>query len=63
MKSAELPSYTDSEKATRRLMEHAQPLEPIQDGRIYIERINGPFPVQQSLSAVFFSVGLAPWAS
>jgi hypothetical protein len=24
-------------------MEHAQAFEPIQDGRIYIEKINGPF--------------------
>ena len=28
---------------TRRLMEHAQAFEPIQEGRIYIEKINGPF--------------------
>ena len=33
----------DPEKAARRLMEHAQAFEPIQDGRIYIEKINGPF--------------------
>ena len=24
-------------------MEHAQAFEPIQEGRIYIEKINGPF--------------------
>ena len=33
----------DPEKAARRLMEHAQAFEPIQEGRIYIEKINGPF--------------------
>ncbi len=35
--------YTDPEKAARRLLEHAHAFEPIQDGRIYIEKINGPF--------------------
>jgi hypothetical protein len=35
--------YSDPEKAARRLMEHAQAFEPIQDGRIYIEKLNGPF--------------------
>jgi hypothetical protein len=35
--------FADPEKAARRLMEHARAFEPIQDGRIYIEKINGPF--------------------
>ena len=35
--------YADPEKAARRLMEHAQAFEPVQEGRIYIEKINGPF--------------------
>ena len=35
--------FADPEKAARRLLEHAQAFEVIQDGRIYIERINGPF--------------------
>jgi hypothetical protein len=35
--------YSDPEKAARRLTEHAHAFEPIQDGRIYIEKINGPF--------------------
>ena len=35
--------YSDPEKAARRLMEHARAFEPIQDNRIYIEKINGPF--------------------
>jgi len=30
-------------KAARRLSEHAHAFEPVQDGRIYIEKINGPF--------------------
>jgi hypothetical protein len=35
--------YSDPEKVARRLMEHAHAFEPIQDGRIYIEKLNGPF--------------------
>ena len=31
------------DKAARRLMEHARAFEPILDGRVYIEKINGPF--------------------
>jgi hypothetical protein len=42
MKYATERPYSDPEKAARRLMEHAQTFEPIQDGRIYIEKINGP---------------------
>lgn len=42
MKYAADRSYSDPEKAARRLLEHAQAFEPIQDGRIYIEKINVP---------------------
>ncbi len=35
--------YADPDKAARRLMQHAHAFEPIQDGRIYIEKLNGPF--------------------
>jgi hypothetical protein len=31
------------EAAARKLVELANAFEPIQDGRIYIEKINGPF--------------------
>ena len=34
--------YSDPERAARRLLEHAQAFEPIQEGRIYIEKLNGP---------------------
>jgi hypothetical protein len=43
MKYATNRPYSDPEKAARRLMEHAQAFEPIQEGRIYIEKMNGPF--------------------
>lgn len=39
---AERP-FADPEVAARRLVELANAFEPIQDGRIYIEKINGPF--------------------
>ena len=35
--------FADPEKAARRLMQHAHAFEPIQDGRIYIEKLNAPF--------------------
>jgi hypothetical protein len=43
MKYATNRPYSDPEQAARRLMEHAQTFQPIQEGRIYIEKINGPF--------------------
>jgi hypothetical protein len=35
--------YADPEKAARRIVEIASTVEPVQDGRIHIELINGPF--------------------
>ena len=35
--------YSDPDKAARRLMDHARAFEPVQDGCIYIEKINAPF--------------------
>ena len=35
--------YADPEKAARKLVEIANSVEVVQDGRIYIELINGPF--------------------
>jgi hypothetical protein len=51
------PAYADPEKAPRRLMEHAQAFEPVQDGRIYIEKINGPFLFGER-DAAEYSAGL-----
>jgi hypothetical protein len=36
----------DPDAAARKLMELANAVEPVQDGRIYIEKINGPFLYQ-----------------
>jgi hypothetical protein len=35
--------FTDSDAAARRLVEIANAVETVQDGRIYIEGMNGPF--------------------
>ncbi|MGY2904661.1 hypothetical protein ACVWVY_003682 [Bradyrhizobium sp. URHC0002] len=35
--------FADPDKAARRLLENAHAFETIQDGRIYIEKLNGPF--------------------
>ena len=43
MKYAGDRPYSDPEKAARRLMQHAHAFEPVQDGRIYIGKLNGPF--------------------
>jgi hypothetical protein len=42
MKSATPRPYADSEAAARKLIEIANSVEAVQDGRIYIELINGP---------------------
>ena len=36
-------SFADPEVAARKLMEIANTVEPVQDGRIHIEKINWPF--------------------
>ena len=35
--------FADPEAAARKLIEIANAAEAVQDGRIYIERVNGPF--------------------
>jgi hypothetical protein len=42
MKFVERRPYSDPEAAARKLMEIANSVEPVQDGRIHIELINGP---------------------
>ncbi len=49
----------DPEKAAWRLMEHARAFEPVHDGRIYIEKINGPFLFGDKGTPAEYSAGLA----
>jgi hypothetical protein len=51
--------FAEPEKAARRLMQHAQAFEPVQDGRIYIEKINGPFLFVDKGTPAEYSAGLA----
>ncbi|QIG92082.1 hypothetical protein [Bradyrhizobium sp. 6(2017)] len=50
--------YANPEKAALRLMEHARAFEPVQDGRIYIEKINGPFLYQDKGAPAEYGAGL-----
>ena len=43
MKFVEPRSYADPETASRKLVEIASTIEPVQNGRIYIELVNSPF--------------------
>ena len=56
MKYAGDRPYSDPEKAARRLMEHAQAFEPIR-GRIYIEKLNGPFLFADEATPTEYTAG------
>jgi len=43
-------SYADPEEAARKLLEIANSVEAVQDGRIYIEKINGPMLFKEGAS-------------
>ncbi|MCP3402018.1 MULTISPECIES: hypothetical protein [unclassified Bradyrhizobium] len=48
----------DSIAAARKLVEIAKSITPVQDGRIYIERINAPFLFSLKASGPEFGAGL-----
>ena len=50
--------FFDPATAACRLLEHAQGFEPVQDGRIYIEKINGPFLFGDGATPAEYSAGL-----
>jgi hypothetical protein len=43
VKFSEPRPYADPEVAMKKLLEITSTVEPVQDGRIHIEKINGPF--------------------
>ena len=43
-------------------MQHAHAFEPVQDGRIYIEKLNGPFLFGDKGTPAEYALGLAPRA-
>jgi hypothetical protein len=50
--------YSDPEKAARRLMQHAHAFESVQEGRIYIEKLNGPFLFGDKGTPAEYTAGL-----
>jgi len=50
--------YADPEAAARKLLEIANTVEAVQDGRIYIELINGPFLFELKGTPDEYSAGL-----
>ena len=57
MKYAEPRPFADPEKAARKLLEIANATEAVQDGRIYIEKINGQFLFKEGGTPVEYSAG------
>ncbi|GIQ78447.1 hypothetical protein [Bradyrhizobium sp. RD5-C2] len=58
MKLKDERPWADSEKAARRIMEHAHAFVPIQDGRIYIEKINRPMIDEDKATPAEYWAGL-----
>jgi hypothetical protein len=58
MKFAANRSYGDPDKAARKLIEIANSVEAVQDGRIYIELVNWPFLSEHKGSPAEYKAGL-----
>lgn len=58
MKFTETRPYADAETAARKLIEIANSVEAVQDGRIHIELINGPFLYQNKGTPAEYGAGL-----
>ncbi|WP_407122357.1 hypothetical protein [Bradyrhizobium sp. STM 3561] len=50
--------FANPEAAARKLVELASGTEPVQDGRIHIEKINAPFLYTLKASGAEFGVGI-----
>jgi hypothetical protein len=57
-KFVESRPFADPKAAARKLMEIANSVEPVQDGRIHIELINGPFLFELRGSPAEYKAGL-----
>jgi hypothetical protein len=55
--TAERP-FANPEAAARKLVEIASGIEPVQDGRIHIEKINAPFLYTLKASGPEFGAGI-----
>lgn len=58
MKLTEDRPYAKPEAAARRLMQLAREIEPVQDGRLHIEKINGPFLFMDKGSPAEYKAGM-----
>ena len=59
MKYATDRPFADPEKAAHKLLEIANQTEAVQDGRIHIEKINGPFLFRENGPPAEYGAGLA----
>ena len=58
MKFAADRPWSDPEKVARKLLKIANDVEVVQDGRIYIELINGPFLFREGATPAEYKAGL-----
>ena len=58
MKFTAARPYSDPKKAARKILEIANGVEPVQDGRIHIEKINGPFLFREKGTPAEYKAGL-----
>jgi hypothetical protein len=58
MKFAAVRPYTDPEVAARKLVEIANSVEAVQDGRIHIELLNGPLLFEHKATPAEYTAGL-----
>ena len=58
MKFVNTRPFADPEAAARKIIELANEFEPVQDGRIYIEKINGPMLFQLKATPAEYKAGL-----
>ena len=58
MKYVEPSHFTDPDAAARKLIEIANSVEAVQDGRIHIEKINGPFLYKEGGSPAEYGAGI-----
>jgi hypothetical protein len=50
--------FADPERAARKILEIANSVEPVQDGRIHIEKINEPFLYKEGGTPAEYGAGL-----
>jgi hypothetical protein len=58
VKFAEPRPYADPEAAMQKVLEIASTVEPVQDGRIHIEKINGPFLFEHGGKPAEYTTGM-----